>query len=1113
VAQPHYRILEVLGRGGMGEVCLADDLTLQRQVALKFLTTVEESDALDRLLNEARAAAALDHPFICSIYEIADVDGRPCIAMEYVRGETLERRLRRGPPELAECLRIADEIAEALEAAHNRRIVHGDLKPANVMLTAGQHIKVMDFGLATRLGGEDGMSGDEADDMGQLRGTPAYMAPEQIRGGAADRRSDIFSFGILLCELLTGANPFVRSGVVATLAAIVEEEVGDLSDRVPSIPKTVSAVAKRLLAKDPAARYQSFGGVRTDLRRLAADFSAPRAAMATLVVDRPDEGGSLVGRAAEQAQILQAIELAAAKRGSIVLVSGEAGIGKTRLAEDALNAARRLGFQTLVGRCYEEEGTPPLVPYIAVLEQASRLMPPPAFHQAIEPSAPELAKLLPELSRLFPGMAVPLEVPPALRQRFLFTNYLEFLSRASSFAPIAIFIDDLQWADESTLQLTQHLAEQLAALPVVIVAAYRDVEAPAASKGKLQNLLDRVRRSTKAVTPQVFKTSLDRVARERHARSIVLHPFDEHDVRRLLGELAQQEPPPRLVGTFVDHTGGNPFFIAELFRHLNEEGLLFDERRKWKRGVALDGIDVPESVRAVLERRLERVSDDTQKVLRAAAVIGPSFKLELLEAVANVDNDTLINALDEAERARLLKGPSGRQEVAWRFAHRLICQMLTGSVPQIRRQQLHLRVADSMTRLDAPTRAYTSEIAHHLYCAGHLADSSRTARALVTAGDAAHAVYATEEAIGHYVRALELLDAGGGDESARHDVEERLADLEALTGEHAAAMTRYQKLARTHESRRSPEGAKAEFARVVRKIGMLHWHAGDRSEAMTCYRRALDVVDGLPAHIEMAHLFQELGLAAFRSGNNREAIDWCERAVQSADLALADASSTSPGVRKEATAALAHATNTIGVALARTGQLDAARERIERSLNAARETGLLEVACRAYANLGVLYSTVEPKRAIDVSIAGLEIAAKMAAARLQSYLYANLAAAYCALTDQCETEGLQAAQAAIRLDRELGQLDHLAVPLIVMAQIYQCRGDLEQARQAYDEALMLAERIGEPQLILPCYDGLATICLDRGDVARAEQYLEKARQLCQQSSLDPDATLLLPFLC
>ena len=220
-----------------------------------------------------------------------------------------------------------------------------------------------------------------------------------------------------------------------------------------------------------------------------------------------------------------------------------------------------------------------------------------------------------------------------------------------------------------------------------------------------------------------------------------------------------------------------------------------------------------------------------------------------------------------------------------------------------------------------------------------------------------------------------------------------------------------------------------------------------------------------------------------------------------------------PHIRRAATVALAQATNTIGVALARSGQLDAARERIERSLATAQDLGLLEVACRAYANLGVLYSSVEPKRAIEVSLTGLEIASKIGAASLQSYIYANLAAAYCALTDRCETEGLQAAEAAATLDRELGQLDHLAVPLVVIAQIHQCRGELQKAHEAYREALALAERIGEPQLILPCYDGLATIHLDRGDRARAEEFMEKARQLCERTGLDPDTLLLLPFLC
>src|SRR5919106_6539926 len=151
-AASRYRLLETIGRGGIGEVCLAEDVRLDRRVALKFLTaSLDDDHALDQLVIEARAAAALDHPFICKIYEVAELAGRPCIVMEYVPGETLERRLRRGRLAIAEALRLAEEIAEALEAAHKRRLVHRDLKPANVIVTDDGHIKVMDFGIAARM--------------------------------------------------------------------------------------------------------------------------------------------------------------------------------------------------------------------------------------------------------------------------------------------------------------------------------------------------------------------------------------------------------------------------------------------------------------------------------------------------------------------------------------------------------------------------------------------------------------------------------------------------------------------------------------------------------------------------------------------------------------------------------------------------------------------------------------------------------------------------------------------------------------------------------------------------------------------------------------------------
>ena len=212
--------------------------------------------------------------------------------------------------------------------------------------------------------------------------------------------------------------------------------------------------------------------------------------------------------------------------------------------------------------------------------------------------------------------------------------------------------------------------------------------------------------------------------------------------------------------------------------------------------------------------------------------------------------------------------------------------------------------------------------------------------------------------------------------------------------------------------------------------------------------------------------------------------------------------------------ALSNAYNTLGVALARLGRLREAVAHIERSMATAQAHGLLQTACRGYTNLGVLYSTLDPSRAIETCVNGLEMAKKIGDLGFQSRLYANLAVAYCALTDRCEERGIGAAQASIDLDRQLGQLDHLAIPLIILGQIYQCHGgDPALARQCYTEALRLAEEAGEPQLLFPCYDGLATLYLEMSDEAQAEQYMRKAQEVCEGAGLDPDSLMVLPFFC
>ena len=219
-----------------------------------------------------------------------------------------------------------------------------------------------------------------------------------------------------------------------------------------------------------------------------------------------------------------------------------------------------------------------------------------------------------------------------------------------------------------------------------------------------------------------------------------------------------------------------------------------------------------------------------------------------------------------------------------------------------------------------------------------------------------------------------------------------------------------------------------------------------------------------------------------------------------------------PKLRREAALVTAEALNTKGVALARLGRSSEALREVERSVEVAEAAGLPGAACRGYTNLSVLYTTINPARAIDVCRRGLEVARRIGDLGFQARLLANLAVACCTFTDRCSDEGVPAAERAIEIDRALDQREHLSVPLIVLGQIHQCHGKPELAVGLYNEALEVARETGEPQLLFPCYDGLATLNLDRDDLAEADRYFALAQDVCAQHGLDPEALVVLPFL-
>jgi tetratricopeptide (TPR) repeat protein len=697
-----FVLLEELGKGGMGVVHRALDRLTGDMVALKrvvpvqpnqtnFAFTPSKDELRLTLTREFKALAALRHPHIISVLDYGfDDDGLPYFAMELLTDARSLLEAGQDEP-LDGQIRLLAHTFLALNYLHRYGILHRDLKPQNVQVVNG-HVKVLDFGLAVLR--DQSVNEDSS-------GTLAYMAPEVLLGASATEASDLYAMGVIAYELFAGRHPFESDNTSQMITAVINQRP-ELSDATLSLD--VVDLLERLLEKEPDKRYSHVNDVLDVLARIS---SVPLPLETAAIRESFLQAARFVAREKEVAHLTAELDKALAGNGSAWLISGESGVGKSRLLDEMRVYALVKGFHVLRGQEVSAGGNP-FQPWREVLRRLCLRV------QLNNVQASILKPLIPDLATLI-GRDIP-DAPTldaGAAQDRLFTT-IEDVFKRNPF-PTLVMLEDLHWADNATLVLLARLTRLTATQPLLILGSFRHDERP--------TLSDNV--------PMMRVQKLER--------------FDDAGIEQLaasmLGEIGKK---PEIVRLLNEESGGNPFFVVEVVRALAEATGRLDKIGTQPLPTKI----FPGGVQDIINHRLNRVPADALPLLQLAAVMGRDIDLAVLRAAQPaLDLDFW---LAECADLTILE----IEEAQWRFSQNKQRDGLLIRLSADELQAVHLQAAQAIEKAHPGGAGWNARLALHWEMAG---DTARASDWYERAGYEAEAAYAPETAIGYYQKALAFL--------------------------------------------------------------------------------------------------------------------------------------------------------------------------------------------------------------------------------------------------------------------------------------------------------------------------------------------------------------------
>jgi len=1099
-----YRVLSVIGSGGMGILYRASDEAHHdgarngEIVALKTvklnLPGTETSEGVERFQREFQLLTQLRHPNLVSVYDFGvTTGGELYFTMEWIEGQNLEPS--RHPLEPAATTPVIVQICRALAYLHARGVIHGDLKPANVLITreAGDQVKIVDFGVALEL---------RSPEVRARSYTPGYSAPEVKEQRPVDHRADLYSLGAMWYALLVGEPPtFMPGAGKERLIRFTLEEALKAQDQIPTV---IGDVIARLLATSPTDRYGSANEVVVAVNRVTGSAyqletreTAESYALRTRFVDREAE-----------MKVLRTLwEQAQSGEGKLVLVGGEAGVGKTRLVEELEVQAELEGARVVWGQCVEQGGSA----YHSWREALRVLM---RYVEAADGAGLELERVGPVLAALLPelwerdymaSLAPPADLDPQAAQQRLNNAIAQVLRAAAGLRPTVIVIEDAHWADGATLALLSFLTRIPGQVGLLVCVTYRSDE----------------------IGPEHPLVSL---AGEQVQRIPMQTLSPQVTTDLVCSMLGLEQLPPLLTERLQRTTGGNAFFVQELIRSLAEDGEVLQRTVEGWRvdGKALREARLPESIRQVVWRRLAQLSEETRQMLGWAAVVGSVFWEKAVAEVGQVARAQVRAALREGLEQELVverdeSAFAGERE--YLFNNPTVRQVAYESVPQEERRETHGRVAAWLVaRSDEEVGEHLGLIGDHLEKAGQV---KQAAMYLRQAGEQAAAQFANAEAVGYLGRALGLASQDAPAE--RYDLllaREKVYALQGARKDQLQDLVALQELAEALDDAQ-PGAVGSRRAEVALRRAIHAEVIGDYPAAIAAARVAIGLARAARDMSSEATGYVRWGFALWRQGEYKAAQTQLERALhlaRTAGVRQVEADSLNNlgtvsnlqgdhagartykeqalciyreiGHRQGESIVLIH----LGLVSLQQGNYDEARTYCEQALHIAREIGDRLGECRALANLGLLsHQMGDDKVARELSQKGLRIAQEIGSRRWQGYALTNLGHTLEGLEHMAETA--DAYQQALDMRRESGE-PHLAMEsLSGLARVSLAQGDLQLAQAQVKEILDYLETntldgTDEPfRVYLTCYRVLRA-----NQDLRAQDILNKAHCLLQEQA-------------